>query len=84
MAQNNLAVSAQIATTLRLLVTIAEAAAALGISRSALYELVLAGEIPSVKIGRARRIPVKSLEEFVAHRLNEHEPQEVRYGPARA
>jgi len=50
----------------KLLLTVAEAASVLGISRSILYELLLKGEIRSIKIGRSRRIPFVALEEFVA------------------
>jgi excisionase family DNA binding protein len=38
----------------------------LSIDRSTLYDLLMNGEIPSIKIGRARRIPVKALESWVA------------------
>jgi excisionase family DNA binding protein len=48
-------------THLRLLLTIPAAAQALGVSRSSLYQLVLAGDVASVKIGRSRRIPVVRL-----------------------
>jgi excisionase family DNA binding protein len=54
----------------RLLVTIQEAAVALGLGRSTVYELVAGGELESVTVGRARRIPVRELEEFVT-RLEE-------------
>ena len=40
------------------------AAQALNIGRSKIYQLMEAGEIESVKIGRSRRISVKALEEF--------------------
>jgi excisionase family DNA binding protein len=56
----------QLSTTGRLLLTVPEAAVALGIGRTLAYELVLRGELPSVKLGRARRIPVAALEAFVA------------------
>ena len=46
-----------------------QAAAALGLGRSVIYELLLAGELAGVKIGRARRIPVRSLEVFIARRM---------------
>jgi excisionase family DNA binding protein len=59
------------AATLRLLMTVAEAANALGLCRSVIYELLLTGELASVKIGRARRIPISALEAFVERRLNE-------------
>jgi excisionase family DNA binding protein len=50
----------------RLLVTPAEAADALGIGRTRVYELMAAGTLRSVKIGRSRRIPVQALIEFVS------------------
>jgi excisionase family DNA binding protein len=40
------------------------AAQALNIGRSKIYQLMEAGEIDSVKIGRSRRISVKALEAF--------------------
>jgi excisionase family DNA binding protein len=52
--------------TERLLLTVAEAATALGLSRSKLYELLAAGEVESVSIGRSRRVPREAVEEFVA------------------
>ena len=58
---------------IKLLMTIPEASAALGLCRSALYELLLTGEIASVKIGRARRIPLTALEEFVTRKLAEQD-----------
>lgn len=53
------------------LVTAAEAAVLLGISRAHLYGLLMRGEIPSIKIGRARRIPVSVIDEWVAKQLAE-------------
>jgi excisionase family DNA binding protein len=47
------------------LLTVVEAARELGISRSKVYELLADGELPSVRIGRTRRIAVSALEEFV-------------------
>lgn len=55
----------------RLLLTVSEAADRLGLGRSTVYELVMRGDIPSIKIGRARRIPTSTLEIFVAERLDE-------------
>jgi excisionase family DNA binding protein len=40
------------------------AAQALNVGRSKIYQLMEAGEIESVKIGRSRRISVKALEAF--------------------
>ena len=47
------------------LLTVAQAAAALGLGESTVHALVRAGEIESVKIGTARRIPVGALDGFV-------------------
>lgn len=47
------------------LLTIVDAARHLGISRSKLYELLAAGELPTVRIGRTRRITIAALEEFI-------------------
>lgn len=50
------------------LITIPVAAARLGLSRSKLYELIADGELPTVRIGRARRIAVDDLRLFIAQR----------------
>ena len=49
----------------RLLLKPEEAAEVLGIGRSTLYELLAAGHIESVQIGRSRRIPMAALDEYV-------------------
>ena len=43
-----------------------EAAEALRLSRSALYELICSGQLRSVKAGRRRLVPVAALAEYVA------------------
>jgi excisionase family DNA binding protein len=50
----------------RLLLTVPEAAEALAISRSKLYELIAAGLVRSVRIDGSRRVPVEALESYVA------------------
>jgi excisionase family DNA binding protein len=50
----------------RLLLTVHEAAEALAISRSKLYELLAAGAVASIRIDGARRVPVAALEAYVA------------------
>jgi len=55
----------------RLLLTVPEAAAALAISRSKLYELMTSGAITSVRIDGSRRIPLTALEEYVSRLLAE-------------
>lgn len=49
-----------------LLVRVEEAARLLSLSRSTLYEMMDAGELPSVRRGTARRIPVAALREWIA------------------
>lgn len=51
----------------RLLLTVTEAAAALSISRSKLYELLAAGLVRSVRIDGSRRVPFQALEAYVAY-----------------
>ena len=43
------------------LLTVAEAAKALRLSRSKLYAHMLCGDIPSITLGRSRRIPATAL-----------------------
>jgi excisionase family DNA binding protein len=49
----------------KLLLTPTEAAARLSISRSLLYHLIMHQRIFSVKVGGARRIPVRALQAYV-------------------
>ncbi len=49
----------------RLLLTPEEAAERLSLSRTMIYELIRTGELQSVKVGRARRIPAGALDDFV-------------------
>ncbi len=48
-----------------LLLTPEQAAAAIAIGRSKMYELLAEGTIESVRIGSRRRIPAAALEDFV-------------------
>jgi excisionase family DNA binding protein len=47
-----------------LLLTLEDAGAALGIKRTKVYQLIKAGDLESVRIGTARRVPVASVERF--------------------
>jgi excisionase family DNA binding protein len=47
-----------------------EAARLLGISRSKLYEILVAGEIPTIHIGRSVRIPLAQLRAWVDQQLS--------------
>lgn len=53
------------ARTPTLLLTVEEAAESLRLSRTLVYELVSSGELRSVKIGRARRVSVRALQDYV-------------------
>jgi excisionase family DNA binding protein len=44
--------------------TVPQACGKTSLGRSKLYELIRSGEIPTVRIGRAVRIPAKALEAF--------------------
>jgi excisionase family DNA binding protein len=50
----------------KMLYTPTEAAQALGVSRSTIYVLMATGEVPSVRIGSCRRVPVDELRRYVA------------------
>ena len=49
----------------RLVLTVAEAAELLGISRTHGYELVARGELPSLRLGRRIVVPRRALERLV-------------------
>jgi len=55
----------------RLLLRISEAAERLGVGRSTLYEMIHSGQIVPVRIGRAVRIPVARLAEWVEAQARE-------------
>jgi excisionase family DNA binding protein len=52
----------------RLLLRPAEAAELLSISRTRVYELLAGGELPSVRLGRAVRVPATELRRWVEER----------------
>ena len=54
------------AKTLPRLLAIKQAIAELGISRTALYELIKDGKLKTVNIGRRRLVPVEAIEKLVA------------------
>ena len=47
----------------------AEAAEALRVSRSKVYELMNRGEIPWVRVGKVRRVPVEALRQLIRTRV---------------
>lgn len=48
------------------LLAIKQALYELGISRTAIYELIKEGKLKTVKIGRRRLVPVEAIDELVA------------------
>ena len=52
-----------------LLVRVEEAARILSLSRSTIYEMLDRGELPSVRCGTARRIPLAALHTWVEQQL---------------
>ncbi len=55
----------------RMTITVEEAARRLGIGRSLAYELVARGDLPSIKIGRLRRVPIVALESWFKEQVVE-------------
>ena len=55
----------------KILLTVPQAADRLGIGRSFLYGLLMRGEVASVRLGRARRIPTQALDQYIANLLEE-------------
>ena len=52
----------------RLLLRIPEVAETLGIGRTKIYELIATGELPTIRVGRAVRISVSTLQKWVEAR----------------
>lgn len=50
----------------RLLLTVEEAGAVLGVGRSLMYELIARGDIQTVRVGRLRRIRPEALHDYVS------------------
>ena len=56
----------RVAKTMPRLLAIKQATYELGISRTALYELIDDEKLRTIKIGRRRLVPVEAIEEFIA------------------
>lgn len=41
----------------------------LGVSRSLIYKLIRSGDLPSVKLGSSRRVPIKAAHDLASERL---------------
>ena len=55
----------------KMLLTPCEAAKALSISRSKLYELIGQGRLSTVRIDTSRRVPAQAVVEFIQHMQHE-------------
>jgi excisionase family DNA binding protein len=62
----------QVVAPAKLLLTLKEASEVLAISRSKLYGLLNSGDLPSVYIGRSRRLRMTDLEDFVGSARQEY------------
>ncbi len=60
-----------------------QAAAALGLGERLVWDLADRGDIPTVKIGRARLFPVSALENWLKVRLDESAPCKGTVGDER-
>lgn len=65
----------------RLFIKPKEAAGALCFGRSKIYELIADGTIPSVRIGKSIRVPIKELLEWVNRQSNGSQDTSL-YGPS--
>ena len=48
----------------RILYRPVEAAEAIGVSKSRMYELIASGEVPAIVVGKVKRVPVDKLREW--------------------
>lgn len=55
----------------KLLYRVEEAAELLSLSRTAVFGLINSGDLGAVKVGGRRRIPRRSIEDYVSHLLND-------------
>jgi excisionase family DNA binding protein len=53
----------------RLAYRITEAAEALGVGRTKVYELINSGELPSIRIGGSLRVPVDALQAWIVRQV---------------
>jgi excisionase family DNA binding protein len=61
--------------TTKLLLPVLDVAEVLGIGRSKAWELIATGELPTVRIGRRRLVPMSALEKYV-HGLEQTAPMQ--------
>lgn len=56
------------------LLTPKDVARRLAVGRTMVFFLLRSGELPSVKIGRARRIPASAVDDFIKRQLGKARP----------
>lgn len=66
-----------VAATERLVLSIAEAAEALGVSDDLVYELTERGELPCLRFGRRKVVPRRAIQLVVDAALNDFDPTAV-------
>jgi excisionase family DNA binding protein len=66
----------------RLLLTVVEAASMLGVGRTKVYELITGGELQVVHIGRAARVPLVAVRQYVDGLVSQG-PRRIRSTPRR-
>jgi excisionase family DNA binding protein len=62
-----------------LLITMEDAARRLSVGRTLIYEQVRRGKLPSIRVGRCRRIALIDLERFVEHLREDASQRAFRY-----
>lgn len=60
--------------TPRQMLTVEQAAAALGIGRTSMFALIKSGEVTSVRIGHSRRVPADAIAAYVAWLVAQQHP----------
>ena len=55
----------------KLLLSPDETCEVIGVKRSTLFKLLETGDIPSIKVGRLRRIPIVLLRNWITRHMNE-------------
>lgn len=64
----------------KLLLRVSEAAERCSIGRSTAYELLASGQLPSVRVGRAVRVPVRALEAWIEEQGKKTTPASAMSG----
>ncbi len=61
--------ASEITPDMKMLISVEEAAAMLSLGRTLVYQLVVRGELRSIKVGRTRRIVAFSLREYIGRQM---------------